>query len=477
MSKLFLLRCHWDDGKKVKSNRTFRLKEDEAVSAVVSIIVMLTTTVAISATVYVYVNGMMVDISKKTPDVHFIYDNTAKTLIVASTNPSIVEWDDFEILGTGTYVFSGLGSKVIAGDRITDCSGEISIRYRPTNTIIGSWFFYRSSEEGDSANAYYKEIGFSGVVGGSHLNFPVLINIENDSDIADKAETGGHIYFTNNAGILLPHELISYSSGNVSAWVGLDSLSSTTVIRIYYGSTRPSANNPVGVWTGYQAVYHLEETGSTRSDSSPFRRNGTTAGGVTKTTSIPSLKAADNFNSGEIALPSNFANGVAQMTVEAWINPDSWNDQRIVAKAMTILPSNNNYIWSLDNPQSGRLRFRLSTGTSSKQNTETYIDDVLTLNQWYHVAATYDGSTVRLYVNGVEVTSNSEPSGSVWTQTSDVPLMIANNKIFIFNRYFDGQIDEVRITQTALPAPYIQTQFANVNDPNGFITLGSELKD
>jgi hypothetical protein len=76
----------------------------------------------------------------------------------------------------------------------------------------------------------------------------------------------------------------------------------------------------------------------------------------------------------------------------------------------------------------------------------------LTANTWAHVAATYDGATMRLYVNGVEVSSRAQ-TGAIATSTN--PLQIGGDSFY--GQYFTGLIDEVRIYNQALSVDEIQS--------------------
>jgi hypothetical protein len=73
------------------------------------------------------------------------------------------------------------------------------------------------------------------------------------------------------------------------------------------------------------------------------------------------------------------------------------------------------------------------------------------VNTWTHLAATYNGSVLRLYVNGVQVKTRTL-SGSI--QTSASALRIGGNSIW--GEYFSGLIDEVRIYNRSLTAAEIQ---------------------
>jgi len=72
-------------------------------------------------------------------------------------------------------------------------------------------------------------------------------------------------------------------------------------------------------------------------------------------------------------------------------------------------------------------------------------------NQWTHVAGTYDGSLMILYINGVKVVQQSA-SGMVESSMHD--LGIGGNSLN--GQYFPGMIDEVRIYSRALSAAEIQ---------------------
>ena len=76
----------------------------------------------------------------------------------------------------------------------------------------------------------------------------------------------------------------------------------------------------------------------------------------------------------------------------------------------------------------------------------------LAVNVWTHVAGTYDGTTVRLFINGVQ-TASVAVSGPIATSTG--PLRIGGNSIW--GEFFQGRLDEIRIYNRALSQAEIQT--------------------
>ena len=122
----------------MKANRKF-IEGEEAVSAVIGVILMVAITVAIAATVYVYVSGMIGTSPQATPSVQFVADDIDDTLTVASADPNDLLWTDISIVGTGDLQNTTVN--VLAGDYIENCTGTISIRHIDTNTLLGTWSF------------------------------------------------------------------------------------------------------------------------------------------------------------------------------------------------------------------------------------------------------------------------------------------------------------------------------------------------
>ena len=146
---------------KMKANRKFKNKDDDAVSAVIGVILMVAITVAIAATVYVYVSGMIGTSPQSAPELQLVKDDVNGKLTIAKADPGNLVYGSFVIVNASTisdlrlnadgktYTLSG-GTwsesidnvEVNAGDYFNlTGTGSISIRHEATNTLLGSWDF------------------------------------------------------------------------------------------------------------------------------------------------------------------------------------------------------------------------------------------------------------------------------------------------------------------------------------------------
>jgi hypothetical protein len=98
--------------------------------------------------------------------------------------------------------------------------------------------------------------------------------------------------------------------------------------------------------------------------------------------------------------------------------------------------------------------------------------NVVSVGVWQHVAAVFNAGVVTLYVNGVS-------KGSFSGLGSGAPAANPTYMGFWYNaadgaRYFQGGIDEWRVSGTARSAAWIATEYANQNAPGAFLTVGTQ---
>jgi hypothetical protein len=193
------------------------------------------------------------------------------------------------------------------------------------------------------------------------------------------------------------------------------------------------------------AAYSFDEgAGASVGDASGRGNSGSTAN--TTWASIGKYGKALSFNgaSALVTVPDSpslrLSNG---MTLAAWVNPTSgnngWRD--------VVYKGDDNYYLEASTSSGAPGIGIIAGGTRA----ETYGPASLPLNTWTFLAATYDGTTLRLYVNGTQV-SSQRAGGSLLT--SGNPLQIGGDSIY--GQFFAGMIDEVRIYSTALSPAQIQ---------------------
>ena len=134
--------------------------------------------------------------------------------------------------------------------------------------------------------------------------------------------------------------------------------------------------------------------------------------------------------------------GMNQLTLSAWVYPTqiSGSNRVIVAKE---------FVYKLDIASDGHLRFLTTTANGSWGGTILFSNTRLTANKWYHITATYDGFTKRLYINGAEDSSRSI-TGVLWNYSKAVTVGAYYYRYDYYRNFFKGVIDEVRIYKYAL---------------------------
>ena len=146
-------------------------------------------------------------------------------------------------------------------------------------------------------------------------------------------------------------------------------------------------------------------------------------------------------------------NPTTAITLEAWIFPTAWRTNVYEGSIITKEQSTGSKGYAFRCGAGGKLSFAFGNGTGFPEIVTT--NAVLTLNEWQHVAVTYDGTTMKLFRNGVVVETKAQ-TGNIEVSTN--PVEIGRNPQYT-DRYFTGRIDETRIFNVALDAATIQSWY------------------
>ncbi|TLY39614.1 MAG: DUF2341 domain-containing protein, partial [Nitrospirae bacterium] len=290
----------------------------------------------------------------------------------------------------------------------------------------------------------------------------------------------------------LDHEIESYdpTTGKLVAWARIPSVnafsaSSDTVIYIYYGNSwiTTSTQNPTGVWNAnYNAVWHLKEnpagTAPQMKDSTTNALHATSTGSMTLSQQVAGqINGSLNFdgtNDG-LNIPSYTIGDTTTgyFTLEAWINETATSGYRNIV---------NNCPASCTYPNYNRW-LGVSSGVITWWDgaTESAFGTAGSASTWYHIVVTYNGTSFCAYRNGAPIgscVSSSYPPPGVTSL-----FQIGYTSTTTPQEFFQGMIDEVRVSKTARSADWISTEYKNVTllscgvspiDPSKFCIYGTE---
>jgi fibronectin type 3 domain-containing protein len=208
--------------------------------------------------------------------------------------------------------------------------------------------------------------------------------------------------------------------------------------------------------SGLVAAYSFNEgTGTTVADSSGNANTGTLSNATWTTAGKYGKALVFNGSSSVVTInDSSSLHLTTGMTVEAWVNPTAlqgaaWID--VIYKQTDIYQLAASSTVGGEGPTAG--------GTFGNGWQNVAGPSALAVNSWTHLAMTFDGANLRVWINGVNVAS--QPQTSPLT-TSTMPLQIGGDSIY--GQYFTGTIDEIRIYNRALSQTEIQ---ADMNSPIG----------
>jgi hypothetical protein len=214
------------------------------------------------------------------------------------------------------------------------------------------------------------------------------------------------------------------------------------------GPLSVTVSNTAPPVAGLVAAYNFDEgAGTMLNDLSGRNNHGVVTGAAWSAAGrnggALSFNGSSNWVTVADAATLDLTNG---MTVEAWVRPAALSGWRTVVMKETA--SGHAYsLYAHNNTPNPAVTITVGTADRTAAGSSA-----LPLNTWSHLAATYNGSALRLYVNGVQVRTINVTGNMA---TSSAPLRIGGNAVW--GEYFSGLVDDVRVYSRALTVTEIQT--------------------
>src|SRR3989344_5085329 len=215
-----------------------------------------------------------------------------------------------------------------------------------------------------------------------------------------------------------------------------------------------------GAGSGLVAQYAFNDgTGASAADSSGNANPATLNGGVAWVagkvgTGAVSLDGTNDY----IDAPHSASNSVSgnAVSISAWVYRTNTDlAPHIIAAKVVPGHSPPFFSYSIHLLGGDIPSFWVSTGGGGGEHLQSPVP--ITANAWHHIIGVYDGSTKKIYVDGVEKNSAFR-NGNLNTYTS--PLRIGANGAL--GELFKGYIDEVRVFDRALTPSEVTELYKSV---------------
>lgn len=360
---------------------------------------------------------------------------TAKTIVAkrnsAGPTAGLVEW--------GFYITDNL----VYWASTNSSNQEAILLYSSKSIPMNSWSYVCAVQGGNGQPSYIYQ---NGVQVSTANQTSIMRNTNSRIQIAGRTNNNDTRYFN---GFIDETKIYDYARNSDQikqdyiARGGLKGVQAQFAAPVNKSGTM-LAQGLVGYWKMDEASWN-GTTGEVI-DASGDGNNGTSANGATtgagKYGNGGGFDGIDDFVNVGTGSDLNISSN--SITVSAWVKANSIgsNSVGIVSKGKTGVT-----------PQQGYALGTLSTGTKMRfypmgpQSDYVEATSTISTGQWVHYLGTYDGSNIKMYING-QLDASAPSSASMIT--SDGPLVIGRWYGNYDGYYFNGAIDEVRIYNRAL---------------------------
>jgi hypothetical protein len=327
-------------------------------------------------------------------------------------------------------------------------------------------------------------------------SFPVVINLATDAELAASAQIDGDdILFTSSDEITkIPHEIEFFdpASGELVVWVNVPAVSASvdTDIYLYYGNATVSSQQDVAnVWdANYVKVLHLKEmpngTPDELNDSTGNGNHGQTFGmGAANSVDAQIGKGlnfvrADALDQIRVSDSPSLDGTADEGTLEFWVDfvatppPSTYYLIMVHSQRFSALRGME-HAWRADDnffmyPNAGDAGGQTWSGTTLHG---------FVAGQWHHVVWRWrrvPGQDHDLFTDGLSRAFDFGDNSANWTADATIDDWHYGGTADRNDRWFDGSMDEIRVSDIMRSDGWISTEHNNQSDPDNFYTLGPQ---
>ncbi len=269
----------------------------------------------------------------------------------------------------------------------------------------------------------------------------------------------------------LTYELVYYnaSTGQFEMHVLIPSLSNGYVTYFGYGDTGITTDgSSTSAWdSNFKGVWHLKD-GTTLSGVESTASNKTLSFINTPTATTGQIDGAGSFASAssQRATASLDISAFTAITFSAWVNATSFPN---AYNTVGISNGSSRFV-ELYVKSTGKLAIFIQNPAKSYDGTGSH---TLSTATWYLLHLVYDSTNGLIgYVNGAS--DGTASAGTALSISGLTGVDVATDPINA-GRFWNGKLDELRVSNVARSANWITTEYNNQNAPGTFETLGTEV--
>lgn len=354
-------------------------------------------------------------------------------------------------MGLGIGVETPSSNLHVAGNSIV--SGRLGIGVaNPSSTLDINGTFAMSTQLVSSGNVELS--GNSNILADTsssniHLILPYSSNVTGRIYNIKKTSTQNSLFITGGGNYVDDHGVLELaSSDQVLPYVKVISINNKwSILSKSSNVTQIGSSNLIGWWK------LDEESGSTATDSSSQGKDGTINGANWISAKIGSGLDFEETNNGDyvdVGAQSTYDFDDEHFTLMAWIKVEAYPADGAGA---IIQKSNSLDGYRLQIQGDGTINFITQHSSFKQMTTAT----VVPVANWTHITATYDGTTKKIYLNGVFDKGQAQSGNLTIDNTSKLWFGAYSNSPN--NSNFDGIIDNIRIYNKSLTPDQIYALF------------------